>query len=354
MTLDDRLLDVRGATVRYAPGRAAVDGADLRLTCGRVTALLGPSGSGKSSLLRAIAGLEKLDGGEIRFEDNIWSGPGVHLPPEQRRCGVVFQDYALFPHLTALDNTAFGLRGGSRAQRRAQALQRLIAVELEGRAHAFPHQLSGGEQQRVALARALAPHPDVVLMDEPFSGLDRRLRAELRETTARALRESEAATLLVTHDAEEALALADTIALMSEGRIIQTGAPDALYLRPDSLTAARLLGEVEVFEATVSNGHATTPLGAAPAPGFPDGAKVRVLARPESIQVGRADADGDGALATITERRAGVGQLRLVCQMSDGREVMARTLLSARHRQGDAVRLSLDPDAVHVISASAA
>ena len=353
MILDDRVLDVRAATVRFAPGRPAVDGADLRLTCGRVTALLGPSGSGKSSLLRAIAGLERLDNGEIRFENKVWSGPGVHVPPEERRCGVVFQDYALFPHLSALDNTAFGLRGGDRAHRRTQAMTRLRSVELERRAHAFPHQLSGGEQQRVALARALAPHPDVVLMDEPFSGLDRRLRAELRETTARALRESEAATLLVTHDAEEALALADTIALMSEGRIIQTGAPDALYLRPDSLTAARLLGEVEVFEATVSNGHATTPLGAAPAPGFADGAKVCVLARPESIQVGRADADG--ALATIAERRAGVGQLRLVCHLSDGdREVMARTLLSARHRQGDAVRLSLDPDAVHVICADAA
>lgn len=205
----------------------------------------------------------------------------------------------------------------------------------------------------MALARALAPHPDVVLMDEPFSGLDRRLRAELRETTARALRESEAATLLVTHDAEEALALADTIALMSEGRIIQTGTPDSLYLRPDSLTAARLLGEVEVFDTAVSGGRAATPLGDAPAAGFADGSRVCVLVRPESVQVGRADAEG--ALATITERRAGVGQLRLVCHLADGdREIMARTLLSARHRQGDAVRLSLDPDAIHVIAASAA
>jgi len=353
VNLNDRILDVRAAIVRFAPGRPAVDGADLRLTCGRVTALLGPSGSGKSTLLRAIAGLERLDGGEIRFEDKVWSGPGVHIPPEARRCGVVFQDYALFPHLSALDNTAFGLRSGDRAHRRAQAMARLASVELTGRAHAFPHQLSGGEQQRVALARALAPHPDVVLMDEPFSGLDRRLRAELRETTARALRESEAATLLVTHDAEEALALADTIALMSEGRIIQTGAPDTLYLRPDSLTAARLLGEVEVFDAVVANGRAATQLGEAPAPGFADGTRVCVLARPESIQLGRADAQG--ALATIAERRAGVGQLRLVCHLAESdREVMARTLLSARHRQGDSVRLSLDPDAVHVISADAA
>ncbi|KAA5801109.1 ABC transporter ATP-binding protein [Alkalicaulis satelles] len=349
--LDDRVLDVRAATVRYAPGRPAVDGADLRLTCGRVTALLGPSGSGKSSLLRAIAGLEKLDGGEIRFENRVWSGPGIHLAPEQRRCGVVFQDYALFPHLSALNNTAFGLRGGDRGTRRAKALERLKSVELEPRAHAFPHQLSGGEQQRVALARALAPDPDVVLMDEPFSGLDRRLRGELRETTARALRDSDAATLLVTHDAEEALALADTIALMSQGRIIQTGAPDAVYLRPASLTAARLLGEVEAFEAVAESGRALTVLGEAPASGFEDGARVCVLARPETIEVRRADAQG--APAVITGRRPGAGQQRLICQLEDGREISARTALTAPHRPGDAVRLALDPDNTHVIPAEA-
>ncbi|MCC5996693.1 MAG: ABC transporter ATP-binding protein [Oceanicaulis sp.] len=351
MILDDRVLDVRGATVRYAPGRPAVDGADLRLTCGRVTALLGPSGSGKSSLLRAIAGLEKLDGGEIRFENRIWSGPGRHLAPEQRRCGVVFQDYALFPHLSALDNTAFGLRGGQRAERRARALARLEAMELGARAHAFPHQLSGGEQQRVALARALAPDPDVMLLDEPFSGLDRRLRGDLRETTARALRDSDAATLLVTHDAEEALALADTIALMSQGRIIQTGAPDAVYLRPASLTAARLLGEVEAFEARVTGAAASTPLGEAPASGFEEGARVCVLARPEAIRIRRADAEG--ALAQIAARRPGSGQQRLVCTLEDGRAVSVRTALTAPHRPGDAVRLSLDPDNIHVIPAEA-
>lgn len=351
MRLDDRLLDVRGAEVRFAPGRPAVDGVDLTLTCGRITALLGPSGSGKSSLLRAVAGLERLDAGEIRFDNEVWSGAGVHVEPENRHCGVVFQDYALFPHLTALDNVAFGLRTGSRADKRATALQHLEAVELGHRAHAYPHELSGGEQQRVALARALATEPEVMLLDEPFSGLDRRLRGELRGTTAAALRTSDAATLIVTHDAEEALELADTIALMNDGAIIQTGAPDALYLKPNSVTAARLLGSVEVFEAVAAAGRVETPLGAVEAAGFGEGDAVRVLIRPEGVRLGRAGTTG--ALADVVDRRAAAGYARLTCRLDTGLEIEARASLSETVRAGDAVRLSLDPAFAHVIPAAA-
>lgn len=351
MKLDDRLLEVSGAVVRFAPDRPAVDGVDLTLTCGRVTALLGPSGSGKSTLLRAIAGLEPLDEGEIRFENHLWSAPDLHKAPEERRCGVVFQDYALFPHLTALDNAAFGLRTGSKRQRRTEALSRLESVELGHRAQAYPHELSGGEQQRVALARALAIKPDVMLLDEPFSGLDRRLRADLRGATADILRESGAAALIVTHDAEEALELADTIALMNAGRIIQTGAPDALYLNPNSLTAARLLGDVEVFEARVSDGQAETLLGLCPAPDFQTGQAVRLLVRPEGILLDRAD--GAGALARITQRRVSTGYARLTCTLEDGRSVEARAALSETHLPGDAVRLRFDPIFAQLISADA-
>ena len=346
--LNDRRLAVDGAVVRFAPGRPAVDRADLTLTCGRVTALLGPSGSGKSTLLRAIAGLEKLDEGAVRFEGRIWSGEGVHLQPETRRCGVVFQDYALFPHLTALANVAFGLRGSTRAQKREAALARLETVELAHRAGAYPHELSGGEQQRIALARALAPGPDVMLLDEPFSGLDRRLRASLRETTAEALRDSEAATLIVTHDAEEALALADSIALMSEGRIIQHGAPDQLYLKPASVEAARLLGAVEVFDARIAAGRADTPIGAVEAHGFDAGAVVTVLVRPEGVTVARADAEG--ALADIVSRRAAAGYAKLICRLESGREVEARASLADPLRAGDAVRLALDPHFASVVA----
>jgi len=351
MKLDDRLLEVSGAVVRFAPDRPAVDGVDLTLTCGRVTALLGPSGSGKSTLLRAIAGLEPLDDGEVRFENHLWSASTVHKAPEDRRCGVVFQDYALFPHLTALDNAAFGLREGSKAQKRAEAQSCLEAVELGHRAKAYPHELSGGEQQRVALARALAIKPDVMLLDEPFSGLDRRLRADLRGATADILRQSGAAALIVTHDAEEALELADTIALMNAGRIIQTGAPDALYLKPNSLTAARLLGDVEVFEARVSDHMADTVLGALPATEFETGQAVRLLIRPEGIIVGRADETG--ALARITQRRVSTGYARLTCMMEDGRSLEARAALSESHLPGDAVRLRCDPAFAQLVSADA-
>ena len=350
LRLDDRRLEAEAVTVSFAPGRPAVDGASLSLSCGRVTALLGPSGSGKSTLLRAIAGLERLDAGSVRFEGRVWSGDQVHLPPEDRRCGVVFQDYALFPHLSALDNVAYGLKG-SKAERRARARDQLAAVELESRAQAFPHELSGGEQQRVALARALAPGPDVMLLDEPFSGLDRRLRADLRETSAAALRASEAATLLVTHDAEEALALADRIALMSEGRVIQAGAPDQLYLKPSSLAAARLLGDVEAFEARIQNGAAGTPLGPVKADGFDDGAAVSVLLRPEGVAVGKA-ADA-GALADVVERRAAAGYARLTCRLESGRTVQARTGLADNIRAGDAVRLGLDPHFASVVRGQA-
>jgi iron(III) transport system ATP-binding protein len=350
LRLGDRKLEADSVTVSFAPGRPAVDGASLSLTCGRLTALLGPSGSGKSTLLRAIAGLERPSKGSVRFEGRAWSDADVHLAPEERRCGVVFQDYALFPHLNALDNVAYGLKGPKR-DRRAKALEQLKAVELDYRASAFPHELSGGEQQRVALARALAPGPDVMLLDEPFSGLDRRLRAELRETSVAALRASEAATLLVTHDAEEALALADQIALMSEGRIIQTGAPDQLYLNPSSLAAARLLGDIEAFDARVHNGAADTPLGKVDAEGIEDGAAVTVLLRPEGVLVRKAGEDG--ALADVVDRRAAAGYARLVCRLETGREIQARAGLADSIRPGDAVRLSLDSHFVSVVSAQA-
>ena len=339
MSGGDRLLQARAATVRFAGERPAVDGADLSLACGEITALLGPSGSGKSTLLRAIAGLERLDAGDIRFAGEIWSGEGVHREPEMRRCGVVFQDYALFPHLTAVDNAAFALNRLPRRERRRRALARLETVELAERAFAYPHELSGGEQQRVALARALAVDPDVMLLDEPFSGLDRRLRGELRETTAKALRESGAATLIVTHDAEEAMALADTVALMNAGSIIQTGPPDRLYLEPASETAARLLGDVEAFDAIVLRGRAETPLGPVETAAR-EGGRVRVLVRPEGVIVD--DAATEGAPADVIARRPAGADARLVCRLSTGPEIAARVPITHPARPGDTVSLRLD------------
>ncbi len=343
------LLTVTGARIAYVEDRAAVDGVDLTLKCGQVTALLGPSGSGKSTLLRAIAGLEPLNAGQVRFGEEIWSGDSVHKAPEARRCGVVFQDYALFPHLNALDNVSFGLRDLPRSQRRARAQSQLDAVELGHRAKAFPHELSGGEQQRVALARALATDPDVMLLDEPFSGLDRRLRSELRDTTAEALKASGAATLIVTHDADEALSLADTIALMTDGQIIQHGTPDALYLKPNGLAAARLLGDVEVFEGKVVDGQIETPFGSLDADGLDDGGNALALIRPEGFSV--SSTGTGGAPATIEERRLAGGHARLTCALENGRTIQARVELTTPAPTGQRVWLSLDPHFVSVVSA---
>ena len=274
-------LTVRGATRRYG-ARTAVEGADLILTPGRITALLGPSGCGKSTLLRQIAGLEPMDGGSIHLGDRLLSEPGRQAAPQDRGVGLLFQDYALFPHLSVLDNVTFGLRHLPRERRRKRALAELDRVHLADRAEAWPHQLSGGEQQRVALARALAREPGVILLDEPFSGLDRHLRGEVRDHLLTVLRAQGAAVLVVTHDAEDALMMADDLALMDQGRILQAGTPEACYRAPVSAVAAELLGEIQVLEATVVAGVAETAFGPVQANGVPDG-PASVLVRSDQL-----------------------------------------------------------------------
>ncbi|WP_205679348.1 ABC transporter ATP-binding protein [Brevundimonas lutea] len=275
------VLTVRGATRRYG-GRMAVEDADLTLTPGRITALLGPSGCGKSTLLRQIAGLEPVDAGSIHLGDRLLSEPGRQVAPQDRGIGLLFQDYALFPHLSVLDNVTFGLRHLPRERRRKRALAELDRVHLADRAAAWPHQLSGGEQQRVALARALAREPGVILLDEPFSGLDRHLRGEVRDHLLTVLRTQGAAVLVVTHDAEDALMMADDLALMDGGRILQTGTPEACYRAPVSAVAAELLGEIQVLEATVVDGVAETAFGPVQAHGVPEGL-ASVLVRSDQL-----------------------------------------------------------------------
>lgn len=339
---------ITGAQVRLGgDDGVAVNGADLSLHAGQVTALLGPSGAGKSTLLRAIAGLERLHAGEIRSDGVVWSGPDIHIAPERRRCGVVFQDFALFPHLTALQNVAFGLRHLSGAERKQRVMDSLAAVELTHRARAYPHELSGGEQQRVALARALAPEPLVMLLDEPFSGLDRRLRTDLSAMTLDVLRRSGTASLIITHDADDALASADTIALMERGTIIQSGSPDALYLAPSSESAARMLGDVEAFASTVTKSAAQTPLGAVPAR-QPDGSAVTVLVRPEGIVI--AGPEASGVPGRIISRRPAGPVVVLVIGLQSGERVTARAPVSHPAQAGDAVSLSLDPAFVSVVA----
>ena len=216
-------LEIRNM-VRQFDGRRVVDDVSLQIRAGQVTCLLGPSGCGKSTTLRMIAGVEMQDSGEIYVDGKLICDTVFRVPPERREIGLMFQDFALFPHLSVSDNVSFGLKG-SKDEKRARVGELLEKVSLLRHIDSFPHQLSGGEQQRVALARALAPRPRIMLMDEPFSGLDNRLRDGIRDETLSLLKEEDAAVLLVTHEPEEAMRMADEIALMRGGRIVQQGAP---------------------------------------------------------------------------------------------------------------------------------
>lgn len=323
------------AARRLYGGKPAVDGAELTLRRGRLTALLGPSGCGKSTLLRLIAGLEPLDGGEIRIGGVLASGAGVQLPPERRDVGLVFQDYALFPHLTVAGNVAFGLRG-SAAEKRAEALALLSRVRLQDRADAYPAALSGGQQQRVALVRALARRPGAVLLDEPFSGLDGQLKAEVRDATLAALRDASAAVLIVTHDAEEAMMVADELALMADGRVLQRGAPRDVYAQPVSLDAAKLLGEIDTFPAEVRAGRAETPFGPLPAPGRADGPAL-AAARPEAFRL-----SDEGVPAEVLDSRF-AGSTVAVRLQARGAVAAARFHPAQAPAAGDTPRVALDP-----------
>jgi iron(III) transport system ATP-binding protein len=337
-------LTVQAVSKAYGP-RAAVVAADLTLRRGKITCLLGPSGCGKSTLLRLIAGLEVPDSGEIAAEGRALSWAGAAVPPEDRGIGLVFQDYALFPHMTALQNVAFGLRSLPAAQRRARAQAMLEAVQLGARAKAWPHALSGGEQQRVALARALARAPQILLLDEPFSGLDAHLKGEVRLSLTQALRAAGATVLVVTHDAREALLMADDLVLMHDGRIIQAGAPRACYLDPVSPEAARLLGEVNLIAGQMRAGLAHTPFGPVPASGYADGPAV-VMVRPEGLRLAEA-----GAPAHVAQVRFG-GGYHEVQLTADGQQVHAH-VSGAAPEAGQTVTVRIDPDLARVFPAKA-
>ncbi len=260
---------------------------DISLTArsGSVTCLLGPSGSGKTSLLRIAAGMDEQTQGSVQLDGREIGGPNQFLPPEKRGIGLVFQDYALFPHLCILDNVIFGLTHLKRGERKPQAMLMLERVGLDGRARDYPHQLSGGEQQRVALARALAPRPGVLLMDEPFSGLDSRLRDTMREETLGILRETRATSIIVTHDPEEALRMGDQIALLYGGRLEQAGTGRDLYFRPATLFAAGFFSELNIFQGRAEGGRVETPLGPVYANRLPNGEPAVAAVRINSIAV---------------------------------------------------------------------
>jgi ABC-type Fe3+/spermidine/putrescine transport system ATPase subunit len=310
-------LELRGLEVRYGAVRA-VDGVDLTVREGEIVALLGPSGCGKTTLLRAVAGFEPAHRGEVLIDGEVVESERTHVPPHRRPVGLVFQDYALFPHRTVAANVAYGLGrhplgvGGNRAH--AERVRELLAMAgLEGLEKRYPHQLSGGQQQRVALLRSLAPRPRVLLLDEPFSNLDPLRRQEIRTQVAALLRAEGVSAILVTHDRADALALADRVAVMDAGRILQCGTGEEVYLRPATPEVASMLGDVQYIDAHVEGGMAATPLGPVRVAGPIQQGAAKILARPEWIIP-----CAGGACVSVVARQPEGALTRLAVRTADG------------------------------------
>lgn len=287
-------IEVADVNIRFGDIRILTN-ISLKIKPGEVLSLLGPSGSGKTTLLRIIAGLERSDSGTVSIDGKIMSGNHTFVVPEKRGIGLVFQDYALFPHLNVLDNVKFGLSHLPGKEAIEQARRTLSRVGLQHYEKSYPHQLSGGEQQRVALSRALAPRPGILLMDEPFSGLDSRLRDSIREQTIELLRDTRSTVIIVTHDPEEALRVSDRIALMKNGRIVQEGSCNDLYYHPNSRFAAEFFTELNTFSGVVKNGSLETPFGPIAADNIDEGKKAVICVRLSDIEIEPAD---DGKQST--------------------------------------------------------
>ncbi len=291
-------LEVQNLMRRF-DGQAVVDDVSFSIPAGQVTCLLGPSGCGKSTTLRIIAGVDMQDQGRIFVDGNLVCDTVFRIPPERRAIGLMFQDFALFPHLSVAENVAFGLSGPA-SQKRARVADLLERVHLIKHIDSFPHALSGGEQQRVALARALAPRPRILLMDEPFSGLDERLRDGIRDETLGLLKEEGTAVLLVTHEPHEAMRMADEILLMRAGRIVQRGAPYNLYNAPVDRAAAAFFSDVNVIKGRVQSALTPTPFGDFFAPGHADGTEVDIVIRPQHLKID-FDRAGRGPNPTVQD-----------------------------------------------------
>ncbi len=313
---------------------AAVEALDLEVEAGSICALLGPSGCGKTTTLRLIAGLERPDRGEIAVGERILSGNGDFVAPERRRIGMVFQDYALFPHLDVAGNVGYGLGRRPDPGRVAEVLELVGLGADAGRA---VHELSGGQQQRVALARALAPTPDLVLLDEPFSNLDAALRDRLRGEVREILIRAGVTTLFVTHDQAEALSIAETVAVMNEGRVEQVGTPEEIYSRPGSRWVAAFLGEIEVVAGDAADGRVSCELGTLPADQALSG-PVDVVVRPESIAVGLSGPQDACDGEVISRRFYGHDQL-LELKLPSGQTLRSRQLGFPAWHEGDRVRV---------------
>ncbi len=327
----------------------ALRGLSLDIAPGEVVCLLGPSGCGKTTLLRVAAGIEKPSGGRVLINDREVAGPSRFVPPEGRNVGLMFQDFALFPHLSILDNVAFGLKALGHEEARREARAMLARVRLERYAEDYPHILSGGEQQRVALVRALAPRPAVMLMDEPFSGLDVQLREGIQNETLGLLRETRATCILVTHHPEEAMRLGDRIAVMRAGRLVQAGKAEELYRDPADLFVARLFSEINEVPWRIEGGALRTPVGTFSVPELHEGERATLCLRQRSISF---VAPGQGQEARVLRVKF-LGDAALVEVGVQGFEAPLKALVreSEVPVQGVEVAIAVDPARVLVFPA---
>ncbi|MBX9587988.1 MAG: ABC transporter ATP-binding protein [Hyphomonadaceae bacterium] len=337
--------------LQFAASRA-LSGFSLDIAPAEVVCLLGPSGSGKTTLLRVASGIEKPTGGRVLINDFEVAGPERFVPPEKRNVGLMFQDFALFPHLTIRDNVAFGLKSLPREDAAREAMAALSRVGLERYADDYPHILSGGEQQRVALARAILPRPAVMLMDEPFSGLDVQLRERMQEETLQLLRETRATCLIVTHAPSEAIRLGDRIAVMRGGRLVQVGKAEDLYRNPADLFVARLFSEINEIPFPVEGGALRTPIGTFVVPDLAEGDTAILCIRRRAIRLQPAGQGLPGRLLHVKF----LGDLAVLEIAAQGFE---RTLLTVvregeEPERGSEVALSVDPESVLVFPAEAA
>ena len=348
------ILSLRGVRQSY-DGHEVVRGLSLELKRGSIGCLLGPSGCGKTTVLRCIAGFETLTTGEIRIDGEVVSGPGVQLPPERRRIGMVFQDYALFPHLTVAKNVAFGLRGFDRKEQSKRIAQSIELVGLQGHEDKYPHQLSGGQQQRVALARALAPGPQLLLLDEPFSNLDVDLRERLGQEVRDIIKRAGITAILVTHDQNEAFAIADEIGIMHEGEICQWDSAYNLYHRPASRFVADFIGQGVLLPGSVVssnqvrveigmlNGDVPSNCGMG-CDACGKGCEVTVLLRPDDV----IHDDSSNLRAEILSRAFRGADILYTLRLDSGRKVLALVPSHHNHSIGERIGIRLAAD--HVVT----
>lgn len=334
------LISLEDVAVHYGE-IAAVNAFSLDVAEGTLVALVGPSGCGKTTVLRAIAGFEKPTRGTITIRGSVVTNANTMVAPEHRNVGMVFQDFALFPHISVAENVGYGVSGSDRVRRVEEAL---ALVGLSDHGDRFPHELSGGEQQRVALARALAPEPDVVLLDEPFSSLDAPQREKMRRELRKILKAARVTAILVTHDQAEALAIADVIAVMRDGHVRQVGIPDDVYAAPVSPWVAKFLGDAVLFDGTVSDGSVATVLGAVPTI-LPDGVAATVMIRPEWIMP-TATANGRGL---VVDREFYGHDQRVEIELDEGDVVEALVPTRRALHVGDRVNIDLADSIVYEV-----